>query len=238
MDSLKPVLESNVGELGVRVPFMLRSPEGDTFYLIATDLSVYTRGGWGNNAGQATKTGSHSITLWESHDLVNWTEPRLIEVARKDAGMAWAPEMIYCEETGEYMIFFSSTILDDVSKGTSANIIWRDCVYYTTTRDFKHFGETKRFIPGTDYQADVTSRNESERNAFIKLNKCLADLLVIIKANADKKELQTIKRLIKAFVQQAAGVGKIIEKHKNDKIDDNAKKAPTPAKKSIGRSIE
>ena len=80
--------------------------------------------------------------------------------------------------------------------------------------------------------------DESERNSFIKLNKCLADLLVIIKANADKKELQTIKRLIKAFVQQAAGVGKIIEKHKNDKIDDNAKKAPTPAKKSIGRSIE
>ena len=166
MNNLKPVLESNVGELGVRDPFMLRSPEGDTFYLIATDLSVYTRGGWGNNAGQATKTGSHSITLWESHDLVNWTEPRLIEVARKDAGMAWAPEMIYCEETGEYMIFFSSTILDDVSKGTSANIIWRDCVYYTTTRDFVHFGETKRFIPGTDYQADVTSRNESERNAL------------------------------------------------------------------------
>ena len=165
MSNLKPVLKSNVGELGVRDPFMLRSPEGDTFYLIATDLSVYTRGGWNNNAGQATKTGSHSITIWESHDLVKWTEPRLIEVARKDAGMAWAPEMIYCEETGEYMIFFSSTILDDVSKGTSANIIWRDCVYYTTTRDFKHFGETKRFIPGTDYQADVTSRNESERNA-------------------------------------------------------------------------
>ena len=79
--------------------------------------------------------------------------------------MAWAPEMTFCEETGEYMIFFSSTLLDDVSKGANANIIWRDCVYYTTTRDFIHFGETKRFIPGTDYQDSVTSRNESERNA-------------------------------------------------------------------------
>ena len=165
MSNLKPVLKSNVGELGVRDPFICRSPEGDSFYLIATDLSVYTRGGWNNNAGQATKTGSHSITLWESHDLVNWTEGRLIEVAREDAGMAWAPEMTFCEETGEYYIFFSSTILDDVSKGANANIIWRDCVYYTTTRDFRHFSETKRFIPGTDYQADVTSRNESERNA-------------------------------------------------------------------------
>ena len=165
MQNMKPVLKSEVGERGVRDPFMLRSPDGDTFYLIATDLSVYTRGGWGNNAGQATKTGSHSIIIWESHDLVNWTEGRQIPVARDDAGMAWAPEMIYSEETGDYYIFFSSTILDDYAKGTSANIIWRDCVYYTRTRDFKHFSETKRFIPGTDYQDDVKTRNESESQA-------------------------------------------------------------------------
>ena len=163
MSNLNPVLESNVGELGVRDPFMLRSPEGDTFYLIATDLSIYTRGGWGaNNGNYATRTGSHSITIWESHDLVNWSEPRLIEVARKDAGMAWAPEMIYREETGEYLIFFSSTLVDDVSKGGNAKCVWKDCVYYTATRDFIHFSETKRFIPGTDYQPDVTTRNESE----------------------------------------------------------------------------
>ena len=173
MNNLKPVLKSNVGELGVRDPFMLRSPEGDSFYLIATDLSVYTRGGWNNNAGQATKTGSHSITIWESHDLVNWTDARLIEVADKKAGMAWAPEMIDCEETGEYLIFFSSTILDDPSLGTNAKIIRRDSVYYTTTRDFKHFGETRQFIPNTPYQADITSRNESdtyaENNDFRKV---------------------------------------------------------------------
>ena len=169
MGSLKPVLKSYVCELGVRDPFMLRSPEGDTFYLIATDLSVYTRGGWNNNAKQATKTGSLSIIIWESHDLVNWTEGRQIKVARDDAGMAWAPEMIYCEETGEYLIFFSSTILDeydeeDRSKNSNSNIILRDCVYYTTTRDFAHFGETKTFIPNTPYQAGV-SRSESEPKA-------------------------------------------------------------------------
>ena len=163
--SLKPVLKSDVGERGVRDPFICRSPEGDSFYLIATDLSVYTRGGWGNNAGQATKTGSHSITIWESHDLVNWTDARLIKVAREDAGMAWAPEMIYCEETGEYLIFFSSTILDDYSKGTNANILYRDSVYFTTTRDFVHFGETKQFIPNTPYQDGITHR-ESEGSAL------------------------------------------------------------------------
>ena len=166
MSNLKPVLKSNVGELGVRDPFICRSPEGDSFYLIATDLSVYTRGGWNNNAGQATKTGSHSIILWESHDLVNWTEGRQIKVARDDAGMAWAPEMVFSEETGEYYIFFSSTVLDDYSKGTNAKILERDCVYYTTTRDFIHFGETKKFISNAKYQDNITSRNERDNDAI------------------------------------------------------------------------
>ena len=168
MNSLVPALPpSEVGERGVRDPYMCRSPEGDTFYLIATDLSIYTRNGWGtNNAGEATKTGSHSITLWESHDLVNWTDARLIEVARPDAGMAWAPEMVYREETGEYLIFFSSTILDDYSKGTKAKILERDCVYYTTTRDFHHFGPTKKFIPNVKYPDGYTNREETDQYAI------------------------------------------------------------------------
>ena len=164
--NLKPVLTSDVGERGVRDPFICRSPEGDTFYLIATDLSVYTRGGWNNNAGQATKTGSHSITIWESHDLVNWTHARLIPVAREDAGMAWAPEMIFCEETGEYYIFFSSTVLDDYSKGVDAKILERDCVYFTTTRDFEHFSPTKKFISNVKYPDGYTNTQETDQYAI------------------------------------------------------------------------
>ena len=167
-DSLKPVLTSAIGERGVRDPFICRSPEGDTFYLIATDLSVYTRGGWNDNANQATKTGSHSIILWESHDLVNWTEERQIKVARDDAGMAWAPEMIFAEETGEYYIFFSSTVLDDYSKGRNAVIKERDCVYYTTTRDFVHFGETKKFISNIEYPNGTNDSSEKDDTAINK----------------------------------------------------------------------
>ena len=166
MSNLKPVLSSDVGERGVRDPFMLRSPEGDTFYLIATDLSVYTRGGWGNNNGSQkfTITGSKSITIWESHDLVNWTDARLIPVAREDAGMAWAPEMIYSEETGEYVIFFSSTIIEE--ENNEPFIAERDCIYYTTTRDFLHFGETKKFVGNQPYpegQEDPQKASDSPK---------------------------------------------------------------------------
>ena len=58
---------------------MVRSPEGDKFYLIATDLSIYYRGGWGS--ANATVTGSKNLVIWESTDLVNWSDPRLVDVA-------------------------------------------------------------------------------------------------------------------------------------------------------------
>ena len=41
----KPVLMSTVGELGVRDPYMCRSAEGDRFFIVATDLSIFNRGG-------------------------------------------------------------------------------------------------------------------------------------------------------------------------------------------------
>ena len=84
--------------------------------------------------------------------------------------MAWAPEMIYCEETGSYYIFFSSTVIDDVSKGVNAKILERDCVYYTTTRDFRHFSETKKFISNIKYQDNIKSRNEKEKLKLPKLS--------------------------------------------------------------------
>ena len=144
--SSSPTLISNVGDKGVRDPFIYRSPEGDTYYIIATDLSVKNRGGWKTNHDY-TRKGSHCITLWESHDLTNWGEPRLIEVADPDAGMAWAPEMIYHEETGQYLIYFSSTICNE----DKSAILERDCIYYTTTRDFVHFSETQKFFKNQKY---------------------------------------------------------------------------------------
>ena len=158
---LNPVLTSNVGDKGVRDPFIYRSPEGDTFRIIATDLSVKNRGGWTTNHNY-TKKGSHSITMWESHDLYNWSEARLLEVAAPDAGMAWAPEMIYHEETGQYVIFFSSTICNE----DKTDIIYRDCIYYTTTRDFVHFSETRKFIKNQPYPAGQTDPQTNAPNAL------------------------------------------------------------------------
>lgn len=139
----KPVLTSTIGEKGVRDPFICRSAEGDRFFLIATDLSIFSRGGWGR--ANASVTGSHDLILWESTDLVNWGEPRAIKVAVDNAGMAWAPEMIYNEKTGEYVIFFASSIVNSNGGFEKPNAI-----YCTRTRDFINFSETELFIDNTD----------------------------------------------------------------------------------------
>ena len=145
MNGCKPVLISNVGECGVRDPYMYRSYEGDRFFLIATDLSIYNRGGWFQNEQgyyDASTTGSSNLVLWESTDLINWGKPRLLPVAPANAGMAWAPEMIYNEETGEYVIFFSSSIMNPETKMKAKP----NTIFYVTTRDFVNFSDTKIFI--------------------------------------------------------------------------------------------
>lgn len=158
MNCGKPVLISNIGEKGVRDPYICRSKEGDRFFLIATDLSIYNRGGWFKNEQgyyDASTTGSPYLVLWESLDLVNWGEPKLLKVAPENAGMAWAPEMIYNDETGEYIIFFSSSIMDPATKMKAKP----NAIYYVATRDFVHFSDTKIFI---DNQMD-NATNEKGR---------------------------------------------------------------------------
>lgn len=145
MNGKEPVLRSNIGEKGVRDPYLCRSAEGDRFFLVATDLSIYHRGGWCKNEQgyyDASTTGSENLVMWESTDLVNWSEPRLLPIAPNNAGMAWAPEMVYYEATGEYIIFFASSIMNPETKMKAKP----NAIYYAATRDFVHFSETKIFI--------------------------------------------------------------------------------------------
>ena len=97
------VLTSTIGESGLRDHYIARTPEGDKYYMIATDLSIATNGTSATWA-EAGSNGSHSIVVWESDDLVNWSEPWLAEIAPENAGCTWAPEFIYDDKTGEFIV--------------------------------------------------------------------------------------------------------------------------------------
>ncbi len=141
----EPVLVSDVGEKGVRDPFIIRSPDSPTVYLIATDLSIHlTRHDW----GRAQTAGSKSIVVWESEDLVNWSEPRLVQVAPDDAGCTWAPEAFYDESRGEFMVFWASKTRGD---NFAKHRIWA-----AHTKDFRTFGEPFVYIEKPTTVIDTT----------------------------------------------------------------------------------
>ncbi len=133
----RPVLTSGVGEQGVRDPFVIRAPSGDRFYLIATDLRIFGNGDW----DRAQRHGSKSIMVWESTDLVHWTDQRLVRVSPDAAGNTWAPEAFYDETLGVYVVFWASKIyaVDDPDHtGDTYNRMM-----YATTRDFRAFSEPR-----------------------------------------------------------------------------------------------
>jgi sucrose-6-phosphate hydrolase SacC (GH32 family) len=130
----KWILTSELGEKGLRDPFILRSVQGDTFYLVATDLSIGRDGDW----GRSQRAGSHSIMVWESHDLIHWSDQRMVNIARADAGCTWAPEFIFDEEQGAYMIFWASRIAEDNYA--------KQRLYCAWTKDFITFTEPQVYI--------------------------------------------------------------------------------------------
>ncbi|MBN2683739.1 MAG: family 43 glycosylhydrolase [Pontiellaceae bacterium] len=145
----EPVLISTIGEKGVRDPYIIRSHDGKKIYLIATDLSINLNGDW----GRAQTAASQSIVIWESEDLVNWSEPRLVKVAPDNAGCTWAPEAVYDEERGEYMVFWASKTADD---NFSKQRIWA-----ARTKDFKEFSEPFIYIEKPTTVIDTTIIREN-----------------------------------------------------------------------------
>ncbi|KAL6866535.1 hypothetical protein ACO1O0_002647 [Amphichorda felina] len=131
----EPVLTSSEGTGGLRDPFLIRSPEGDTFYLIATDLSI----GSGTSWDDAVRHGSRFLEIWESNDLISWSAQRHIEVAPSDAGNTWAPEAYYDEDLGAYLVFWASSLYTEDDPDHTGESYHR--MLYATTRDFVTFSE-------------------------------------------------------------------------------------------------
>lgn len=151
----KSVIQSAMGEKGLRDPFIIRSPEGDKFYLLATDLKM----GESTNFDQAQITGSHYMMIWESDDLVHWSEQRMVEVAPKKGGNTWAPEAFYDEKTGDYVVFWASSMKREDTYGKYPNGRPNgqyNVMYYATTRDFYTFSEPKVFIDDAFPTIDTT----------------------------------------------------------------------------------
>ncbi|MHA7963969.1 AbfB domain-containing protein [Paenibacillus sp. CAU 1782] len=84
----RPVLVPEIGECGMRDPFIFRKQDG-RYVVVATNM-------WN----------SESIMCYDSPDLIRFENGRLLRL--NNSGMhAWAPEIIYDPERLQYAIFWS-----------------------------------------------------------------------------------------------------------------------------------
>ncbi|MBW3092767.1 glycoside hydrolase family 43 protein [Bifidobacterium sp. 82T10] len=136
----KPLFASTSGTHGLRDPFIMRSHEGDRFFIIATDLKVAALK---DGFGDAQRIGSRYLEIWESTDLVHWGDQRHVLVSPPEAGNSWAPEAYWDDNIGAYAVYWSSNLYD----GAAANdLTLRDQLTYgrmmiATTKDFRTFSE-------------------------------------------------------------------------------------------------
>jgi sucrose-6-phosphate hydrolase SacC (GH32 family) len=94
-----PVIKPTKGTKGVRDPAIVQgggAEAGKKWYIVGTDLNIGS-----TTWDAAQRTGSRGIFVWESMDLVNWTNERLVVVEDATAGMVWAPEAIWDPTKGK-----------------------------------------------------------------------------------------------------------------------------------------
>ncbi len=144
-----PVLRSDTisSTGGVRDPHMLRGIDGQTFYMVLTDMTASK--GWDSN---------RAMVLLKSTDLVNWKHS-IINIQQQYKGQeklkrVWAPQIIYDPKAGKYMVYWSMKY----DNGP-------DVIYYAyANSDFSSFiSEPKVLFTPKDgkscIDADITNKN-------------------------------------------------------------------------------
>lgn len=147
-----PILWSYLGEKGSRDTTIVRANNGK-FYIFATDLSLaYNfKSLYNSKWKEVSRNGSPAISMWESEDLIHWSEQRLIILGDENFGCMWAPEVTWDPLENNYKIHWSSLhACDDYQ---------RMSIWYSTTSDFETFSEPQQLCKKDDagiIDSDIT----------------------------------------------------------------------------------
>lgn len=98
-----------------------------------------------------------------STDLLHWSEQTYIPVMHHEAEAknCWAPELFYDEISEQYLILWATTIPGRFPEtDSSGDNGYNHRMYYTTTKDFVNFSETKLFYDKGFNVIDATIQKE------------------------------------------------------------------------------
>lgn len=161
-----PVLSSNLGTTGVRDPHIVRGADGG-FHLIATDLRLWARSrpDW----EVFRRHGSRCVVIWDSPDLLTWSQPRLVEIAPPNAGMAWAPESLYDPDSGAFVVHFAAALYSANDPEHRGECVPQLLASYTT--DFHTFTPAEPYLQLPVGVIDLTAvRIDGRLHRFAKQN--------------------------------------------------------------------
>ncbi len=167
-----PVLESQLGDQGVRDHTIVRTRSGK-FYILATDLSLangfHTK--YKSSWDHVSRGGSKHLALWESTDLVNWSKQRMIELGDEQFGCLWAPDVIYDPHQDDYVLHWSSA--------HATNEYGPKAIYYSRTHDFESFAAPQLLCRKED-SGIIDSAIYEENGSFYRFLKSEANPMAII----------------------------------------------------------
>lgn len=177
----EPVLRSRIGMRGVRDPFPVRDPKRGKVYLIATDLRIEAGKGW----DAAQYEGSRDLIVWESRDLIHWSEERACTVGIPGAGCVWAPEAVYDREKEEFLVFWASMARKEDEPESKQRI------YASWTADFREYSDPFLYLERNVNVIDTTIVEDQGwyyRISKDESNKCL----ILEKSRTLTGEFQTV----------------------------------------------
>lgn len=112
----KPIIEAHLSDSLIRDPHVIRDRNG-VYHLVAT-----------------VSWSKRPFTVWDSEDLVEWKNERLVDVAPQGATKTWAPEFFYDDQNDTYMVYWTGEIDNNWNSAS---------IYYSTTNDFVNYSEPK-----------------------------------------------------------------------------------------------
>ena len=144
----KPLITQTLGTGCARDPYIFKA--NGRYYIIATDMKSEL--GWNEN---------HSMVIWESLDMVIWYNERIIDIrdipGYEKTCRTWAPQVIYDEAEGKYMVYWSHCLSDPW--GTYL-------VYAYLNDDFTSIGEIKTLYRPTSGKDAIDGDIVFENNTY------------------------------------------------------------------------
>jgi len=127
----KSFFRPEIGGKLMRDPCIARGPDG-VFHMVWTTS-------WTAQSGKV-------IGYARTRDLVNWSQQKGIPLMQNEPGTRnlWAPELFYDSARNRWLILWSSTVTNrfQETNGTGDDG-YNHRIYYTTTRDFEEFAESR-----------------------------------------------------------------------------------------------